>query len=63
MKNFDRNFKRTSRVIGAGAIITIVLSAVIFIGSIFLVVYVVGEIREHGLKGIVEDIWEGEGSE
>ena len=41
-------------------IIAIALQAAAVAGLIYLGVMLAGEIQEHGLKGIVDEIWYGE---
>ena len=59
MNDFDKDFNRTSKIITAIAftIITIIVLGAIFV--IGLGIKGCKEVREHGLKNVGEQIWNG----
>jgi len=61
--DFDRDFRRTKRTVNVMFIVVAVFMTAITVGSIFIGVRFAGEIRENGLKGVIEQIWEGDSNE
>lgn len=60
MKSFDEDFSRMKKLttgIFIGAAFLVVVSLV---GAAFLGIFVVKEVKDNGLKGIIEEVWEGE---
>lgn len=55
-RNFVKQFRlSTSIVIAAFALVLAFFGAIVFLS-----VRVVGEVQEQSLKGIIEEVWEGE---
>ena len=58
--NFDRDLKRTNKLIGCGFVFSSLAAIAIAIGIISLsIITIVGHISEYGLKNVLQNIWEG----
>jgi flagellar biosynthesis component FlhA len=57
--DFDRRFNRTHKFVSGTIIAIFVITIAIIVGGIFLTVHIVKEVGQHGLKNVVEEIWEG----
>ena len=57
--DFDKEFKRISRIVSIGQFIVFTMVIVIFTCTIFTTVIGYNKIKQDGLKGLVETVWEG----
>ena len=62
MDRFDRSFRRTTTMIKVVWVIVILFILGTIGGSIWLIGSAAQAIDEHGLKGVIERIWEGNGT-
>ena len=60
MDDFDRDFKRTSRIILGVFIVVSLIIAVWWGVVVFTVIQVSGHIHREGLKSVIEQVWNGQ---
>jgi hypothetical protein len=57
--DFDRSFRRTKTLIGIIWGVMIFFIVAMTVGGIWLIGSAANEIEKHGLKNVIERIWEG----
>jgi hypothetical protein len=59
MKNFDRDFERIRKASMGSMFFGWLMTAALICLMIWGGIKLIGGVQEHGLKGVIENIWEG----